>query len=121
MNIEQIKEIIEKAEYEVYGVRGDDGIVYSVGDICERSRQWWQDDPGEEAGLEYNEDMQCWDGGELPGTCALEVDAENVAEMIEPAGLYGEHITLIAGNIYEGGNDIGEIIIEDARVLAVIE
>lgn len=120
MSAEQIRKIIENAEYEVYGIRADSEIEYSVGDICCKSHQWWQDDPGEESGLEYNEEMECWDGGELTGTCALETDAESVADVVEQAGLYGEHITLIAGNVYQAGNDIGEIIIEGARVLAVI-
>lgn len=72
--------------------------------------------------LEYNEDMQAWDGGELQGTCALLVEcADDLEEILEQSSMYlGDNVTLIAGNSYEGGNDIGEAIIENAVVLAIV-
>lgn len=66
---------------------------YSVGDICYNSHQWWQDDP-----------------------------EDDVKKVIEKSKMYfGEYITLIAGDYAEGGNDMGEIIISDAEVIAIIK
>ena len=122
MTEKEIKEIIEKGEYDCYGIRGEYGVRYNVGDICYNSHQWWQDDPGEESGMDYNEDMQCWDGGELSGTCAFKATNDNIEKIIEKATReFGENVILIAGNGYEYGNDIGEVIIEDAIVLGVIK
>lgn len=119
MTVQEIKNIIQKDEYEVYGIRVDSDLKYNVGDICYNSHQWWQDEPYENCDFEYNEDVEAWDGGELSGTCALLVTAENVEEILEKSKMYfGDYVTLIAGKAYESGNDLGEIIIENARVLA---
>lgn len=120
MTKEEIKDIIEAGEYDVYGLRIDEGMIYKVGDTTENSHQWWQDDPEDDS--EYNEDLGLWDGGELNGTCAIEVTEDNIESALEMIKQYfGEHITLIAGYGYEYGNDNGEVIIEDAKVLAVIK
>lgn len=114
------KEIIKKGEFEFYGIRMDDR-AYNIGDICSKSHQWWQDDP--EDGSEYDSDMGCWDGGKLNGTCAFAVNAENLESIMEKAedffGYY-DKMYLIAGDIAEGGNDDGEIVIEDAKVLSLL-
>ncbi len=122
MTIAEIKEIIENGEYGYYGIRSDEVIEYNVGDICYTSHQWWQDDPEDDT-LEYNEKMQCWDGGELPGTCALRVTEDSdIQKTINFSRNYngGKHITLIAGDQSEYGYDDGEIIIRDAKVLCVL-
>lgn len=122
MRVQEIKEIIRKNEYECYGIRVDYDVKYNVGDICYKSHQWWQDDPGEETGMEYNDEQGAWDGGELSGTCALLATVDDVEEVIDKSKMYfGDNITLIAGNIYEAGNDCGEVIIENAEVLAIIK
>lgn len=113
---EEIRQIVEKGEYECYGLRIDDNSAYRVGDICKNSHQWWQDDP--EDGSEYVKEMECWDGGELPGTCAIEIIDGNIDQALKDVCTYfGDNLYLIAGNIFEGGNDIGEVIISDAIVL----
>jgi hypothetical protein len=117
----EIAKIIEQGQYEVYGIRVDETIKYSVGDICNNSHQWWQDEPFDGCDFKYDEDMQCWDGGELDGTCALQVTADDLEDVLAKSEMYfGENVTLIAGNCYEEGNDIGEVIIENAKVLAII-
>lgn len=122
MTAEQIREIIENGEYEVYGIRVDYEKLYEAGDYCYVSHQWWQDDPGEDSGCEYNAEEGAWDGGELNGTCALEVTEGNVDDVLEQSSMYvGDNIVLIAGDSYEAGNDMGEVVIEDAKVLAVIQ
>lgn len=74
--MEELKKILEKEEYEFYGIRMDNA-EYAVGDTCANSHQWWQDDP-EDDEMEYEPSMGCWDGGELDGTCAFEVSASNL-------------------------------------------
>lgn len=119
MTVQEIKNIIQEGEYDVYGIRVDDVMKYSIDDICYNSHQWWQDEPYEDCDLEYNKDMGCWDGGELSGTCALLVSEENIEETLKKSKMYlGDYVTLIAGNTYEYGNDDGEVIIGNARVLA---
>jgi hypothetical protein len=122
MTIAEIKEIIENGEYGYYGIRSDEVIEYNVGDICYASHQWWQDDP-EDNTIEYNETMQCWDGGELSGTCALRVTEDSdIQKIIDFSRRHygGKHITLIAGDRSEYGYDDGEIIIRDAKVLCIL-
>lgn len=119
MTAEQVKKIIEDGEFEYYGIRSDETVEYKIGDTCFESHQWWQDDPGDST-MEYNTEMQCWDGGELPGTCALGISGNSdVQKILEYSRRCygGKHITLIAGYRAECGNDDGEIIIRDAVVL----
>lgn len=117
---EDIRNIINGEEYEFYGIRVDSCNKYNVGDVCENSHQWWQDDP--EDGSEYNEDNHLWDGGELDGTCCLKVSADDIESVIKTAerSYFGNNVTLIAGDYAEGGNDNGELIISNAKVLYVI-
>ena len=61
-----------------------------------------------------------YDGGELDGTCALEVSESNIEEMIERVTSYGNKYYLIGGNSMEYGKDDDEIIINDAEVIARI-
>lgn len=49
-------------EFEWYGIRADDK-EYKIGEICELSHNWWQDDP--EDGSEYNEELHLMDPQEL--------------------------------------------------------
>ncbi len=124
-NLEDLKNIIDEEDFSVYGIRVDEEITYGVGDICYNSHEWLQDCPEdpEETELEYNQELGCWDCGELPGTCALHVKSvESLEEMIEKSKMYyGDHIILIAGQYYEYGADESEVIIRDAEVLAVIK
>lgn len=137
---EEIRKIIEAGEYEVYGLRAEEDATYNVGDICANSHQWWQDDPnpelpddmdeeelyehyGELERYEYNEKMQCWDGGELDGTCSIGVTEKNLDSAIEQLKNYtigAKQIILIAGDYAERGNDIGESIIRKAEVVMAI-
>ena len=61
-----------------------------------------------------------YDGGELDGTCALEISESNIKEMLEAVKSYGDKIYLIGGNAMEYGNDVDEIIIKEAEVIAVL-
>jgi len=112
-----------------YGLRADRKGL-KVGYKFPKSHQWWQDAPsnwGEEC--EYDEDLQLWDGGELPGTCTLGLGdfptVESVQRVInrmnrfyvipKESGLY-----LVKGDNCEGGEDAGESIIYNAEMVAEI-
>ena len=66
--------------------------------------------------------MGCYDAGELNGTCCIKVTADTVDEAIERMAMYKYddecELILIAGDYAEEGNDVEEIIIEDAEVIA---
>ena len=69
-------------EFEWYGIRADDK-KYEIGEICELSHNWWQDDP--EDGSEFNKELGLWDGGELDGTCAINCtdDLDNLSKIVD--------------------------------------
>ncbi len=123
----EIKNIISKAEYEVYGFRSD-AKKYEVGDILSNSHELYQDP-------QYADDFTTllyplvtegiykgyFDAGELNGTCAIYTDEYSIEESLNETMEYnGKYIYLIAGNKYEEGNDLNEVIIEDAKVLKFI-
>lgn len=96
-----------------YGVRTDDAL-YEVGDELPESRSWDDNNPTGEI---------------LPGTCAtgfgsLWYDDDDAAAVDKTLALQedyvGDHQYLIAGDRCTYGDDIGEIIIERAVVVAVI-
>lgn len=125
MKIEEIRKLISDAEYDYIGIRADDRD-YQIGEVMDNSHQLFQDP--QYADFEYTELLYpyisegpyagFYDGGELDGTCALEVSENNIEEMIEAVKSYGKKIYLIGGNTMEYGNDESEIIIRDAAVVA---
>lgn len=128
MTAQDILEIIENSEYDYFGIRRDrDGL--EVGHEFENSHQWWQDDPSDwdEGGeYEYNEEMGCWDGGELDGVCTLRLSdwptAEEIERVLKASEMYSDNgpAYLVGGDWAEGGNDIGESIIHNGVCIAVI-
>lgn len=124
--IEQINNLIDlfdsHSSFMFLGLRAD-SRSFSTGDIVPNSHQWWQDDPDD--GSLYNEEMGCWDGGELNGACALDLNNHNLLDVLKAISSYRvwipTHVYLLASADAEGGNDIGEIIMEDAIVLGEID
>lgn len=118
---EAIEKYLDNDEYEVYGIRVDDKC-YKIGEECDYSHQWYQDPEfgeDEELVYPYNEDMGLYDAGELDGTCSISIRSHRAVEL---ASRYsGKHIYVIAGNVAEEGNDPDEIIISDAKVVAIIK
>lgn len=104
-----------------YGIRGDDREL-EVGAKFGNSHQLYQDPID---GAEYI-GAGLYDAGELDGTCVwsiglysafYEPDEENIRWAIEQAQMFGEHIYLVRGRcqaLY--GEEIGELIVEDAYV-----
>lgn len=126
MTVEEIRELISKSEYDCIGIRAD-SREYQIGEAVDNSHQLFQDPQYNDA---YTELLYpyiyegpyagFYDAGELNGACALEVSENNIEKMIEAIKSYGEKFYLIGGNTMEYGNDIDEIIIQDAKVIAVL-
>lgn len=127
MTIEEIRNLISEAEYDYIGIRAD-SRDYQIGEVMENSHQLFQD--SQYADSECTELLYpyitegpyagFYDAGELDGTCALSVSENNVKEMLEVVKNYGEKIYLIGGNSMEYGNDVDEIIIRNAEVIAAL-
>lgn len=127
MTIEEIRKLISEAEYDYIGIREDDRD-YQIGEAMNNSHQLFQDP--QYADFECTELLYpyisdgpytgFYDGGELDGTCALEVSENNIEEMIEAVKSYGEKTYLIGGNTMQYGNDKDEIIIRNAEVIAIL-
>ena len=95
----RIEEIKEKYNYEFLGIRVQEA-EFVDGQILDNSFVWVDGEPTDE---------------ELDGTCALTLDD---ADLIQD--YFGEHVAIIGGWFGEYGQDEGEIIIRDAKVLEVI-
>lgn len=127
MTIEEIRKLISEAEYDYIGIRADDRD-YQIGEVMNNSHQLFQDP--QYADFECTELLYpyisdgpytgFYDGGELDGTCALEVSENNIEEIIEVVKSYGEKTYLIGGNTMQYGNDKDEIIIRNAEVIAIL-
>lgn len=124
MTVEEIRKAIEESDYEIFGIRADN-YDYEIGDITFPSHQLYQDPIEDWEGnllyplIEEGPYEGFYDAGELDGTCAVEVTIDNIEDALKIVRQYlGSHIYLIAGNAGEGGNDIGEVIIRNAEVLA---
>lgn len=122
--------------FEVFGIRND-AVRLPSGTECRPSHQLYQDaelldpwdadycdDPdAENLRYPWNDELQAYDAGELPGTCAigiqdperLECLREAVAAVYPYPGDYWHVIGSRRGAI--GGNDPGEWILEDAVVI----
>ena len=119
--IKIIKEIIEKGEFEYYGLRKDNRN-YEIGEELEVSHEWYQDPEycpeTDELVYPFDEDMKLYDAGELEGTCAIEIEEDDIEDIINHMGMYeGENLYLIASDCVNIGNDCNEIIMEDAVVI----
>ena len=123
--ISDILDIIAIDQYTDYGLRVD-SIKYNVGDICNNSHSlYWDPVYDEDDNLVYPliEDgpyTGYYDGGELDGTCAIKINADNIEDALNLISQYdGAYMHLIAGYDSTIGEDTGEIVIRDAVVLAV--
>lgn len=126
MTIEEIRDLINGAEYEYIGIRADERD-YQIGEIMDNSHQLFEDPQYDDSFTELL--YPCvldgpyagfYDGGELNGTCALGITENNIEEMLEAVKNYGEKFYLIGGKTIEYGYDEDEIIIKNAEVIAVL-
>lgn len=126
MTVEEIRELISKSEYDYIGIRADNR-GYQAGEVVDNSHQLFQDPQYNDTYTELLYPYICegpyagfYDAGELNGVCALEISENNIEKKIEAIKSYGEKFYLIGGNTMEYGNDVDEIIIKDAKVIAVL-
>ena len=136
--------IMADSEHEVFGLRADHSGI-EVGTVLPNSHQWWQDyqedswgelpDPDDynsNPEHPYNEEIGCWDDGELDGvsTIGVKINLRNAADdlagiekalKLASGYLYkGSSLYLVAGGYSWGGNDVGEVIIEDGTVIGIV-
>ena len=125
MTIEEIRDLINEAEYEYIGIRADKRD-YQIGEIMDNSHHLFEDP-------QYNDDYTellypyisegvyagFYDAGELNGTCALRISENNIEKMLKRVMSYGSKYYLIGGNSMEYGYDEDEIIIKNAEVIAI--
>lgn len=117
--------------YMAYGIRAD-RVKYDIGDTPCNSHQLYQDPQWDDDGellYEANEDG-LYDAGELDGTCAVMIsdqyDSESVREALETVLDVYQHgdikyVHVLASDRAYEGNDIDEIVMENARVICTIE
>lgn len=130
MTAEMIIKAMNESDSEYFGLRYDYNN-YSISDSCENSHQWYQDADSldnydelseEELDELYNSDMGCYDAGELDGTCCIRVTEGTVEAALKRMEMYHYddecELILISGDYAEEGNDVEEIVIENATVIA---
>lgn len=92
-------------DYEVVAIRTQEP-EFSLGKLDHVSRIWIDGEETDE---------------ELDGVCCIDSQyAEEVFGSRFFGGYPGEHVAIIAGNRYEGGEDYGEVIIADPVVIEVL-
>lgn len=126
MTIEEIRDLINEAEYGYIGIRADERD-YQIGEIMDNSHQLFADPQYNDSFTEllypYVSDgpyAGFYDAGELSGTCALGISDNNIEEMLKRVMSYGSKYYLIGGNSMEYGYDEDELIIKNAEVIAVL-
>ena len=129
MTIKEIRDLMENSDFEVFGLRSDD-YEYNVGDDAHVSHQLFQDpDWDEDGNLIYPEGEGIYagfyDAGDLDGTCAIEISEydndDKIARKINTLPTYcGKRFYLIGGNGGTYGNDVDEIVVRDAKIIAIL-
>ena len=98
---QKINQVAEEAfyDYEMIAIRVQEE-AFELGSIDHVSHIW-----------EDGEDT----GEELDGICAIRID-----QIRSASDYFGGHIAVLGSNSYEYGEDAGEVILQDAEVLAIL-
>ena len=122
--VKNIIDLIEASGAEYIGIRHlADDEHYNVGDYCRNSYDW-----------DYEHDCSTYETDEpqeLPGTCAYNTKIHSgwdepdeikskLQKALNASKVYYGNIVIIGGDRVTYGNDEGEIIIEDAVVIATV-
>ena len=103
--IDFCRNIIEKGEYENYGIRVQEDDTETVGEMMEHQSNDWDDEEMLET--------------KIDGVSTIGIDT--IEQMSDYGGYFGSVAYLIGTNGYtEAGNDAGEIVIENPIVLAKV-
>lgn len=97
--IDRIDEIQDAYDYGYIGIRVSDN-EFTKGEILDNSFVWVDGEVTDE---------------ELDGTCAIMLKDAKLAN-----AYHGSHVAIIGSDSMEYGQDLGEIILRDAKVLEVI-
>ena len=107
MTAREINDLVKDAGYGYVGIRVDNDVAYSIGDDVAASRVW---------------DVYGATDEMLDGTSCIGLDGSNAEQALRIIGQYrGNRIYIIAGHDMDYGEDVGEIIIRDAVIIAVVE
>ena len=87
-------------DYEIIAIRVQD-VPFELGEITHASHVW---DDGDDT------------GEELDGLCCTRVDMMSHIQ----GEYYGDYLSVIGGNSYEYGEDVGEVIISDPVAIEII-
>lgn len=91
------------AEYSFIGVRvQEEAYGLNVGDVVTHNSHIWDD--GDDTGVE------------LDGISAMSIDRLNAIR----CEYYGSTVIILGSDYAEYGEDIGEIVMQDAQVLAIV-
>ena len=102
--IRRVEDIASSAlyDYEAVGVRVQD-VPFAPGPMAHRSHVW---DNGDDT------------GEELPGVSAMRWDSIDAAQ--RHGHYYGDYVAVIAGNVWDYGEDAEEIVIHDPIVIEIL-
>lgn len=110
--------------FRFWGIHTDDRN-FSEGEILPHSYEKYQDDPMS-SGYTYDSENALWIGEELDGTscvgiCDLWVKCtlQDIKKALEDVRLYAfyDHAYLVASYSADSGNDLGEYVSYDAKVV----
>lgn len=99
--IDRVKKVADELvfDYEIIGIRVQE-VPFELGELGHRSHVWVDgDDTGEE----------------LSGVSVIRADRAELAK-----NYFGNHVAIIVGNAYTYGEDLGEIVLEDAEVYEIL-
>lgn len=106
--IEKAKAAIEADEkHEIFAIRTQD-VPFEVGRIDHKSLVWIDGEMTDE---------------KLDGICATVIDTNDIERSLNRhnrEGYCGEHIAILAGSYSMSGEDVGEIIMENPDVIAIL-
>lgn len=107
MTVSEVIKIVEEngwgEMFEKIGVRVQD-VPFELGATYHISRVW----------VDGNETD--W---ELDGICTIDLDEPQAQGILDGKTYFGDHMALLGGCRYTWGEDLGEIILEDAEVLYI--
>ena len=113
-NIEAAIDAIQELDYSYFGIRAIDEVL-AVGDTCQNSRVWDDGDATEET-LEGASATKITLNGYTDTAIKTALEAAEKAN--KP--YYADHHYVIASDNMEYGEDMNEIILKDAVVIAII-
>ena len=127
MTAQELLKKVNEEGYSVVAIRHlSDDENYSIGDICRNSYNWNYEYDLSSYFTEEPEELNGTCGYSISKICGLDVEEIECAEKIlsngiENASVYSGKTVIIAGYLYEYGNDENEVIVANAEVIGMID